>query len=75
MAIVVLCWIQINVNRYWESLESRERYYGKDYVLSRRARIGKGEILTATIGAIWWILIILAFLELFPGYIELRNPV
>ena len=73
MAIVVLCWIQFNVNRYWKRLESAELWYGNDYVLSRHARIGKGEILIATIGAIWWALIILAYLNLFPEYIAPRN--
>ena len=73
MAIAVICWIQLNINRYWSSLESMERWQGKDYVLSRHARIGKGEILFAATGAIFWILLILASLNLFPEYITLKS--
>ena len=63
IALSVLCWIQFNINRYWASLESVERWQDKDYVLSRRARIGKGEILVTTIGAIVWTLTILEYLD------------
>lgn len=70
--IFVLYWIQSNINRYWEILGHR---YGEDYAVSRRpARIGKGEIVIGTIGAIWWLLVIAGFLNLFPEHIVLIDP-
>ena len=74
MAVTVICWMQFNINRYWANLESVERWQGEDYVLSRHARVGKGEILIAAIGTIFWILVILASLNLFPEYITLKSP-
>ena len=73
MALVVLCWIQSNVNRYWSSLDSMARWQDADYVVSRHARIGNGEIIIAAIGIIFWILVILASLNLFPEYITLNG--
>ena len=44
--IIVLCWIQSNLNRYWVAVDSR---------LAQPARFGKGEILLIVLGILFWL--------------------
>ena len=61
MAIVVLCWMQFNINRYWATLY----WTSIDSSPARHARIGIGEVLLTIPGVIIWILTILN--HLYPG--------
>ena len=45
VAIVVLCVMQSNLNRYWASVDGR---------LERTARFGKGEVVCVVLGVLFW---------------------
>ena len=46
VAIVVLCVMQSNLNRYWASVDGR---------LMQSARFGKGEVVCIVLGALFWL--------------------
>ena len=45
LALIAVCWMQANLNRYWADVDER---------LTKSARFGKGEILCILIGAVLW---------------------
>ena len=53
VTVIILCWVQSNINRYWA---------GVDHRLAQSARFGKGEILVVVIGVILWLFTILYYL-------------